>query len=118
MVRFVAAVLSLMLVHVASGSVNEEKNLVKNPGFEEVKDGKPEGWTPGGFPEGGKGTLDSSTDKPHGGKACAHIKGTGDWGTFCSTRIPVEKGKTYALKAYVRAGKGHALVKFDYFKGD
>lgn len=118
MMRFGVLALSLFVVHVASGAVNEEKNLVKNPDFEAVKDGKPEGWTLGGFSEGGKGTLASSTEKPHGGKSCAHIKGSGDWGTFVSTKIPVEKGKTFTLKGYVRVVKGNALVKFDYFKGD
>ncbi|MFT3881347.1 MAG: carbohydrate binding domain-containing protein [Gemmatales bacterium] len=118
MIRFCVVLLSLFIVHVAAAAVPEEKNLVKNPGFEDVKDGKPEGWVLGGFSEGGKGTLETSSEKPHGGKACAHIKGNGDWGTFVSTRIPVEKGKTYALKGYVRVGKGNALIKFDYFKGD
>jgi len=118
MIRLSVVILSLFIVHIASGANPDGKNLVKNPGFEETKNGKPEDWSLGGFSEGGKGVLDSSTEKPHGGKSCAHIKGTGDWGTFVSTKIPVEKGKTYMLKGYVRVAKGNGLIKFDYFKGD
>ncbi len=118
MIRFSVMLLSLFVVHIASGATHEDTNLVKNPGFETTKDGKPVDWTVGGLSEGGKGVLDSSTEKPHGGKACAHIKGTGDWGTFVSAKIPIQKGKTYELKGFVRVGKGNALIKFDYFKDD
>lgn len=118
MLRICVLVLSVLLVHSAAGAVNEEANLVKNPGFEETKDGKPAHWGLGGFSEGGKGTLASSTEKPHSGKSCAAIKGTGEWGTFVSAKIPVEKGKTYVLKGFIRVAKGNGLIKFDYFKGD
>lgn len=117
MLRFLSVVLSLLVVHVAAG-FDEKGNLVKNPGFEETKDSKPVDWVLGGFSEGGKGTLAISDHKPHGGKSCAHINGKGDWGTFCSARIPVQKGKAYELKGFVRVGKGNALIKFDYFKND
>lgn len=103
---------------VASATPVEDTNLVKNPGFENVKNNKPNMWGNGGFSEGGEGTLSSSTEKPKSGKACAHIKGKGEWGTFVSARIPVTKGKTYELKGFVRVVKGQAMVKFDYFKDD
>lgn len=111
--------LSLVLACVVAGAVPvEDKNLVKNPGFENVKNNKPETWGNGGFSEGGEGTLSSSTEKPKSGKSCAHIKGKGEWGTFVSARIPITKGKTYELKGFVRVVKGNAMVKFDYFKDD
>lgn len=117
-VLLISVACSIALIHGACGAVLDAKNLVKNPDFEAVKDGKPENWVLGGFSEGGKGTLAISAEKPHGGKNCAHIKGSGEWGTFVSVKIPVEKGKSYELKGFVRVAKGNALVKFDYFKGD
>lgn len=118
MLRYSVILLSLFVVHIAAAAVPDDKNLVKNPGFEDVKDGKLVGWSVAGFSEGGKGTIAPSNDKPHAGKTCAHIKGTGDWGTFVSDRIPVQKGKTYELKGFVRVAKGKGYIKFDYFKGD
>src|SRR5882724_6076366 len=106
MIRFSVMFLSLFVVHIASGATHEDKNLVKNPGFEATKDGKPVDWTLGGLSEGGKGALDSSSEKPHSGKSCAHIKGNGEWGTFVSAKIPIQKGKTYELKGFVRVAKG------------
>jgi hypothetical protein len=111
--------ITLALSCIVSGALPvDDKNLVKNPGFEDIKNNKPESWSNGGFSEGGEGNLASSTDKPKSGKACAHIKGKGEWGTFVSAKIPVTKGKTYELKGFVRVVKGHAMVKFDYFKDD
>lgn len=118
MLRIAVLLLSVLLVHVAAGAVKEDKNLVKNPGFEETKDGKPASWNVAGFSDGGKGTLGISTEKPHGGKSCAVIKGNGEWGTYVSTMIPIQKGKTYELKGFVRVAKGTATLKFDYFNGD
>jgi hypothetical protein len=119
MVRFSALVLCLFVIHYASAAtLVEDKNLIQNPGFETVKDGKLDVWSVAGFSEGGKGTLASSTEKPHGGKQCAHIKGEAEWGTYVSNKIKVEKGKTYELKGFVRVSKGNGSIKFDYFKGD
>jgi hypothetical protein len=96
----------------------ESKNLLINPNFEEVKEGKPAGWIIGGISEGGKGSLASSEEKPHAGKRCARIQGNAEWATFVSTQIPVKKGKTYELKGFLRVNKGQAYLKIDYFQGE
>jgi hypothetical protein len=115
-VTFVA--LSLVIVWGAGKEATgqEEKNLVLNPGFEDVKDGKPAHWTTGGISQGGKGTLAISTEKPKTGKHCARITGEAEWATFGCSRIAIMKGKKYELKGWVRAVKGQGYVKFDYMK--
>lgn len=118
MLRLLTCALSLLFVHTASGLSTEAKNLVKNPGFETVTNDKPSDWIVAGFAEGGKGTLGVSTDKPHGGKYCAVIKGNAEWGTYVSNKIAVKKGQTFELKGYVRVAKGTGTIKFDYFKGN
>lgn len=118
MLRLCVLALSLVVVSLASASKLDDANLIKNQGFEEKTDGKLSSWSVAGFSEGGKGTLGISTDKPHGGKQCATIKGEAEWGTYVSNRIPVKKDQTFELKGFVRVAKGNATIKFDYFKGN
>ena len=117
MLRLIALALSVTLVSAAIAHV-EDDNLVTNPGFEMSKEGKLESWNISAYSEGGKGTLGISTDKPHGGKQCAVIKGNAEWATHISNRIAVKKDQTFELRGYVRVAKGAATIKFDYFKGD
>jgi len=112
-----AGLFGMVLCTAGAGTAcTEEKNLVLNPGFEEVKDGKPAHWATGGISQGGKGTLAISTDKPKSGKHCARITGDAEWATFGSSRIAIAKGKKYELKGWVRTAKGQGYVKFDYYK--
>lgn len=92
-------------------------NLVANPGFEEVNDGKPLRWSLGGISDGGRSNLAASTDRPKSGKYCAHLKGDAEWAAVNSVPIIIMPGKSYQLRAYVRAAQGHGYVKFDYFIG-
>ncbi|MFO0811693.1 MAG: carbohydrate binding domain-containing protein [Gemmatales bacterium] len=117
MLRMIALSLSFIVVQVASGTTQADTNLIKNPGFESVTDGKLTDWSVAGFAEGGKGTLGVSTDKPHNGKNCAVIKGNAEWGTYVSNRIAVKKEQTFELKGFARVAKGTGTIKFDYFKG-
>src|SRR5262245_53001034 len=94
-----------MLVCCTGATGLDEKNLVLNPGFEEVKDGKPAHWETGGISQGGKGTLAISTDKPKSGKHSARITGDAEWATFGSNRIAITKGKKYEPKGWVRTAK-------------
>jgi hypothetical protein len=100
------------------GAVDDSANLVPNPGFEEVRAGKPLHWKMGGISDGGQAVLAVSRDEPKAGRWCAHFKGDAEWAAVNSARIPVRPGNRYELRAYVRAGKGHGYVKFDYFKDD
>ena len=94
----------------------DSANLVQNPGFEEIRDGKLVDWSLGGISDGGHAVLDASTERPKAGRYCAHLKGDAEWAAVNSSRIPVRAGKRYELRAFVRAAKGHGYVKFDYFK--
>jgi hypothetical protein len=118
MLRLFVLAASILMVSLASASWPDDANLIKNPGFEDLVSGKPAIWGQGGFSEGGKGALASSTDKPHAGKQCGQIKGEAEWATFVSNRIPVKKDQTFELKGFVRVAKGNATIKFDYFKGN
>jgi hypothetical protein len=117
MLRLAVLAVSVLMVSLASASWLDDANLIKNPGFEDVSGGKPASWGQGGFSEGGKGALATSTDKPKSGKNCGQIKGEAEWATFVSNRIPVKKDQAFELKGFVRVAKGHATIKFDYFKG-
>lgn len=94
------------------------KNLVVNPGFEEVKGGLPLYWTLGGISDGGRAKLSASSDHPKSGKHCARLRGDAEWAAASSARIPISPDKTYELRAFVRVAKGEGYVKFDYYRGD
>jgi len=116
MVQYVVFIGSVVLCTFAS--FGDNKNLLTNPGFETVKDGKIDSWVVAAFSEGGKGDLQPSEEKPHSGKRCAHITGNAEWATFVSKQVPIKAGKTYELKGFLRTAKGQAYIKIDYFKGD
>lgn len=91
-------------------------NLLKNGSFEKVDaKGVPTGWTLAA--EGGKADYKVITDKPKEGKNCLRIKGAVEWAA-AFTKLPLERNKTYTLTGYVRATRGTAVIKFDYFKGN
>jgi hypothetical protein len=111
------SVLRLGLLALVPFLGTDGRNLVSNPGLEEVKNGKPTHWALGGISDGGHATLEASTDRPHSGSYCARLKGDAEWAAVNSERIPIQRGKKYELRGYVRAMKGHGYVKFDYFRG-
>ena len=113
-------------------SNNEPANLLPNPSFEEVSDGKPAAWTDlrfyGGSPNGV--TLSSSPEGRNGGN-CLMI--TSDHNVDCGAAItlPIEPRKRYRLSGWLKtkglkpAGNGpgalmnlHSGQRTNAIKGD
>ena len=81
------------------------KNVLSNPGFEEVEGGRPVGWELTSARPEIAPAIASSTDRPHSGRRCLQVSGAGRRGvvgrvvTTCDAITP---GKDYLATAYVR----------------
>jgi len=72
-------------------------NLVPNPGFEEMADGKAVGW---GLPSG---EYSISTDRPRTGKNCLRFENANaEKYLLCAIAVSPEKKRRYELAAWVR----------------
>jgi len=107
-VRYVFALLLPSLLFLAAAGA-DEKNLLPNPGFEQITPG--EAGKPDRLLEWkthlGKGKADFAAveTEPHGGKRCAHIKAhaPNPSGYWSSPRINVVGGRCYKLTVWYRA---------------
>jgi hypothetical protein len=95
----------------------DEKNLVSNGGFEEVKDGVPTGWI-SVCSEGGSVTHTAVAEDAKEGKYCLHVKSKGEWAVAASPKVALDRTKTYTLTGFARAKSGKVSIKIDYYNGD
>src|SRR5262245_29817758 len=95
----------------------DDKNLVPNGNFEEVKDGMPTGWF-SVCSEGGSVTHKALAEGAKEGKYCLHVKSKGEWAVAGSPKVPLDRTKTYTLTGFARVKSGKVTIKIDYYKGD
>jgi hypothetical protein len=95
----------------------DDKNLVTNGNFEEVKDGVPTGWF-SVCSEGGSVTHKARAEGAKEGKSCLHVKSKGEWAVAASPKVALDQTKTYTLTGFARAKSGKVTIKIDYYKGD
>jgi len=109
--------MSLTALALAAQDKKDEKNLAVNGGFEEVKDAVPAGWS-SVCAEGGTVTHKAVADGAKDGKYCLSMKSKAEWAVAYSTKIKIDRAKTYTLTGFVRVKAGNATIKIDYFNGD
>jgi hypothetical protein len=92
-------------------------SLPFNGGFEENLGRRPGGlWL--AVADGGACKAVVSHANPHAGEACLKIEGNADWAVGSTPRIEIKPGKTLHFTGFVKALKGSARIKIDFFKGD
>lgn len=97
----------LACITIACAQQETDVNLVPNPGFEEMMEAEEgDGATVGWSKHIGKGEVEFAivTDNPHSGERCAYInaKAPNPSGYWITPRIPVEGGKKYLFRCWVR----------------
>ena len=80
-----AGLIVLCLTGTAVALASDDKNLVSNGNFEEVKDGVPTGWF-SVCNEGGSVTHKALAEGAKEGKSCLHVKSKGEWAVAGSSR--------------------------------
>lgn len=112
-----AGLVAMGLAATALAVAADEKNLAPNGGFEEVKDAMPAGWA-SVCSEGGTVTHKAVAEGAKDGKYCLSMKSKAEWAVAYSTKIKIDRAKTYTLTGFVRVKAGNATIKIDYFNGD
>jgi hypothetical protein len=112
-----AALVALCLTWAAGAPGADDKNLVPNGNFEDVKDGLPAGWF-SVCSEGGSVTHKAVAEGAKEGKYCLHVKSKGEWAVAGSPKVTLDRTKTYTLTGFARAKSGTVTIKIDYYKDD
>jgi len=92
---------------------------IANAGFEDAKDGRPDGW--GWWSRTKSGSAKADEAQFHGGARSAKLAHDGerDWAFSSSTRFPVKGGEAFTISAWVRVKTGHvqfAMVAYSQGK--
>ena len=92
-------------------------SLPFNGGFEDNLGRRPGGlWL--AVADGGTCKAVVSHANPHAGAACLKIEGNAEWAVGSTPRIEIKPGKTFHFTGFVKALKGAAKIKIDFFKGE
>ena len=76
------------------------KNALKNPGFEDVKDGQPVGWSKQGW--SGKASEQAISDGGRSGKRCVMIASTEGGDIAWATSVTVKPLSKYRISAWIK----------------
>jgi hypothetical protein len=109
-----SALLICLSLSISSFAAEVEKNLVPNPGFEEVKDNLPANWKPLTMGPAAQCELDRQVK--HGGAQSVRISASEVTRTYVlSEYVPVAPGESISASAWIKCkdvpeGKGTAIV--------
>jgi len=90
----------------AAGPLTAAENLAVNGGFEQARDGAPEGWRVWSRKADAVKVLIDPRVR-HGGKAALHVTHTGekDWAVSQSRRIDAKPGDLFAISARIKCSR-------------